>query len=336
MHKYIVSPTSQYKSDFKKLSKNDKILVKFVIDMLSNGVTLDPKYKDHALKGKLSGKHDCHVRPGLILIYSKDNDKLVLYVIRVGSHSKLKLTTSLEEDIEVHDSLNPKLFNKDKLIPEVRDTILNITDEFLNQLDDSDVIIVPKDIVILGSNCSYNYNSGSDLDVHIIADDSIDCDKKHLDKMYNAYKTIFNKNIDATIKRIPVEIFVEMGKCNAKSNGIYSVEKDEWIKFPEKTLIPDIDMEAVDNEYEHWENKYFEIAENPTSKSIESLINDIYELRQSSISTEGEYGIGNLVFKEFRGNGLLDNLKELWNECKSDELSLESFKNYNINNKIIH
>ena len=62
-----------------------------------------------------------------------------------------------------------------------------------------------------------------------------------------------------------------------------------------------------------------------TSEDIENFIEDIYDLRKSSIASEGEYGLGNLVFKEFRNLGYLDNLKDLKNQIKSRELSLEGF-----------
>ena len=70
-----------------------------------------------------------------------------------------------------------------------------------------------------------------------------------------------------------------------------------------------------------------------TSQDIETLINDIYEQRKQGL-TEGEYSIGNLIFKELRNVGLLDELKELKNEVTGKELSLKesvrkriSFKN---------
>ena len=46
-----------------------------------------------------------------------------------------------------------------------------------------------------------------------------------------------------------------------------------------------------------------------SSKDIEKFINDLYDLRKSSIEKDGEYGLGNLVFKEFRNLGYLSNLK---------------------------
>ena len=59
------------------------------------------------------------------------------------------------------------------------------------------------------------------------------------------------------------------------------------------------------------------------SKAISDFIEDLYDLRKESIATDGEYGIGNLVFKEFRNRGYLDKLKDMKNEERSKELSLE-------------
>lgn len=59
-------------------------------------------------------------------------------------------------------------------------------------------------------------------------------------------------------------------------------------------------------------------------EEIDNLINDLYALRQQSIQEEGEYGIGNLVFKEFRNLGYLDNLKKIKRQLLSKQLSLES------------
>ena len=68
-----------------------------------------------------------------------------------------------------------------------------------------------------------------------------------------------------------------------------------------------------------------DINEGELSK-IESLINDLYDLRKTSIEEDGEYSIGNLIFKEFRNKGYLDNLKDRMRELINKELSLEETK----------
>lgn len=62
---------------------------------------------------------------------------------------------------------------------------------------------------------------------------------------------------------------------------------------------------------------------NPKIEQIDNLIEDIYKLRQEGMKEEGEYSIKNLIFKEFRNLGYLDNLKELKRKEVSKELSLE-------------
>lgn len=60
--------------------------------------------------------------------------------------------------------------------------------------------------------------------------------------------------------------------------------------------------------------------------AIDNFIDKLYGLRQESIQTDGEFGIGNLVFKEFRNLGYLEYLKELKNQLESKNLSLEGLK----------
>lgn len=119
---------------------------------------------------------------------------------------------NLDEDIEKHDTLNPLLFDEDdELKPEIKETIEKIVNQFVEELKTNDVKIEVKDIILVGSNVSYNYTKDSDLDIHIIADkESIKGNLELYTLLYGAYRTIFNKNYDITIKGIPVEIYVEL------------------------------------------------------------------------------------------------------------------------------
>lgn len=68
-----------------------------------------------------------------------------------------------------------------------------------------------KDIRLVGSNCAYNYTKKSDLDVHLIASkSSLHCPDDLYPKIYSAYRSIFNKNLDISIHGVPVEIYVEI------------------------------------------------------------------------------------------------------------------------------
>lgn len=80
-------------------------------------------------------------------------------------------------------------------------------------------------------------------------------------------------------------------------------------------------------------NEQMSLKESNNSKTnielIDDLIEDIYNLRQEGMKQEeGEYSILNLIFKEFRNLGYLDNLKELKKQEISKELSLEQLQEY--------
>lgn len=57
--------------------------------MLSKGVILPEKYKNHPLKGNLKGYFDCHILPDLVLIYKLEKDRLVLLLFDLDTHSNL-------------------------------------------------------------------------------------------------------------------------------------------------------------------------------------------------------------------------------------------------------
>lgn len=237
------------------------------------------------------------------------------------------LKEKVNESVEIHDELNPKIWTKEnELIPEVRAKILQIVDKFKNQLAVDGVDLKIEDIYLLGSNANFNYNEDSDLDIHIIADESFDCSEEHLNIIYNCYKALFNKKYDINIKGINVELYVEnKDKLTNISAGIYSF-KDGWIRTPSRYKIPDFDQNAIDQGVKIWEDKYFDITLDPTVKKVDEYLDSIYELRKESIQKDGEFGTGNLVFKEIRRLGYLDDLRELKIELTSQELSLESLE----------
>lgn len=66
------------------LSSLDKL-----IEKLSEGETLDQKYRNHQLKGKFSGFYECHIRPDWLLVYLLEDDILTLTLVDIGSHADI-------------------------------------------------------------------------------------------------------------------------------------------------------------------------------------------------------------------------------------------------------
>lgn len=82
---------STFKKDYKKIVKRgyDVRLLETVIGLLDEQKPLPEKYRDHNLIGNYSGCRECHITPDWLLIYEINEDELVLYLTRTGSHSDL-------------------------------------------------------------------------------------------------------------------------------------------------------------------------------------------------------------------------------------------------------
>jgi mRNA interferase YafQ len=82
----------KYDKSLKKYLGTNKFSISRLEDIvikLQNQVPLDKKFNDHQLKGKLSSQRECHVYPDILLIYEIIEDKLILVLINLGSHSEL-------------------------------------------------------------------------------------------------------------------------------------------------------------------------------------------------------------------------------------------------------
>lgn len=239
---------------------------------------------------------------------------------------------TLTEAIEKHETLNPKLFTKDEELKErVRKKMLEIVDEFLANLKEQNIEIKVNDILMVGSNASYNYTKDSDIDLHIMTDSKgIKYSTEVADALYSAYRSLFNKNLDISLYDIPLELYVEAEKTpKNNSNGVYSVKKDKWVKKPIPENIPDYDKDALKELVDKWEKKCKDLLDKieadklDDEKQVVKLIEDIYEKLRKTGVAKSEYAIENLAFKELRNKGYLDKLKHSKHELISKRLSLE-------------
>ena len=58
------------------------------LQLLVNDQPLPPRYRDHPMHGNRAGERNCHIRPDLVLIYTKPNSTDI-NLIRLASHSDL-------------------------------------------------------------------------------------------------------------------------------------------------------------------------------------------------------------------------------------------------------
>ena len=91
MTKYEVIYTPNFKRDFKLIQKRgyEIELLKEIVTKLANGEELPERNRDHALTGNYNGFRECHIKPDWLLIYRIENEELILYLTRTGTHSDL-------------------------------------------------------------------------------------------------------------------------------------------------------------------------------------------------------------------------------------------------------
>ena len=228
------------------------------------------------------------------------------------------------EEFEVHSKLNPKLWNSDNTLKQdVHDRLFEIVDQFLECCEFPLNVV---DIHLVGSNASYNYTNYSDLDVHLVSNfELIDAPKELIQTAYNAIKAKFNQDYDISIHGIDVELYVEDIRSTAITNGIYSLLTGSWIRFPKKlSAVPQIDITDM---IDVWSQKFQSAINSNSSEQITQVIDNLYLMRKNSLDTDGEFGAGNLLFKEIRNRGLLDSAKDAYKKFRSKELTLEHFLN---------
>lgn len=82
---------TMFKKDFMRIKKRgyDVRLLENVIECLASGVSLDEKYRDHPLTGDWIGFRECHIASDWLLIYKIDNNELILFLTRTGTHADL-------------------------------------------------------------------------------------------------------------------------------------------------------------------------------------------------------------------------------------------------------
>lgn len=235
------------------------------------------------------------------------------------SAGPIKMTGQIVEDT-TKTELNPELFENDVLIPEVRDALYKIATAFKDYLD---LPFEIKDIYFTGSNANYNYNDNSDIDLHLVYDfEQAGANAELLSKYLVAAKKDFNDKYDIKVKGMPVELGCENMNEPLVSTGVYSLGANTWVIKPENSgiEIPDVDMNAFND----LSTQIDDTIKGQNASAIENLWKKIRELRKNSLSNEGEFGMGNLLFKKLRNTDYLEKLRNKMYDTQSKDLSLES------------
>jgi len=84
-----IARSTAFRKDVKRVEKRGKDMarLKAVLVALVEGAPLDPRYRDHPLKGEWRGWRDLHIEPDWLLLYRVTESEVEL--ARTGTHSDL-------------------------------------------------------------------------------------------------------------------------------------------------------------------------------------------------------------------------------------------------------
>ena len=181
-----------------------------------------------------------------------------------------------------------------------------------------------EDIILVGSNMGYDYQAGSDLDIHIQLDkDKIGCDEEFVDQYFRLTKKDFDANHDIRFYNIPVEVYVEdVDDPYPKGAGRYSLFEDEWESEPTKDL-PDPNSREIRMKVRTLTNEVQDLIDDRVDVSVMKKVRDkIRESRSNGLNSYGLSSQANVMFKELRNNGIIKKMKDYIVFRTDRELSL--------------
>lgn len=222
----------------------------------------------------------------------------------------------LNEQVQYNRELCPKIWdNNKKMISEIRRKLLEISRDFWESLK---LEVQVLDVQLTGSLANYNWTSSSDLDVHIIIDFSqVDENIELVRKALDGQRFIWNQRHPVELEGHDVECYVQHHKEQHISSGLYSILKDSWLTTPTWNP-PQIDERDVNEKLRVIKSEFKEIK----GKLLKSSGKDaraffdylgrfkkkIMAERKEGLAKDGEFSVENLVFKELRRDGTIEDI----------------------------
>lgn len=220
--------------------------------------------------------------------------------------------------------LHPKLWVNNKLNSRVRLRLLDIADDFIDTLAVD--WVKPKDIVFTGSLANYNWSRYSDIDIHVILDyDKVYKKKEFVEDYFSSKKELWlNEHPKLSIYGFPIELYVEDSNEESTSSGVYSLNKNKWIKEP--VDFEDVKLNAkyikdyaaklmtqIDNIEKKQKNAKDDYKVEQCRKDLLKIFDRLKKIRKEGLNKGGEMSSGNIIFKILRRTKYIDKIWELIN-----------------------
>ena len=163
------------------------------------------------------------------------------------------------------------------------------------------------------------------VDLHLVVDTNevADC-PDFVEDYFEDKKDIWSARHKITLYGQPVEIYAQdVDDEYPVGQGVFSVLNNEWISEP--IHDPTVDLNKIPEAPEASKLKHqidTLITHDVDDRTMKSFKDKLKNMRSQSIEKEGEFGIGNLLFKELRNLGYLDKMNKYIYSKQDQRLSL--------------
>lgn len=212
-----------------------------------------------------------------------------------------------------NDTLHPRFWDdQNQFDSEVREKLLQIAKDVS---DNAEVTEHIQDIQLTGSLANYNYTKYSDLDVHILLDYAdLNEDEDLVKSALDGKRFVWNERHNITIGDAEVEVYFQDIHEPHMASGLFSLQDDTWLREPVYDP-PEVDVKDVDtkaNQIKKDIDRLEQTVANTVKDKVETerlrdaaqrLRQKITRMRKDSLQRDGEFGVGNLAFKELRNSG---------------------------------
>ena len=229
--------------------------------------------------------------------------------------------------------LNKQIWTSDnQMIPVIREKLLKIAKWATKKLSD---MVEIKDVYFTGSLASFKWTDLSDVDLHIIVDIKEKICDEPIQEYLDLKSKLFNTEHDIFIKGYKVEVNIKNEETELKGKGIYDVKNNQWVVQPTpvtRTMESPEVLKIV---------KFFQkeidklISAKGSIDSVDNLKKKIKQLRTHGLNKEGEYSVGNLVFKKLRHTKYIEKLFNYKADRVDKSLSLENLQFNTVANSYI-
>jgi hypothetical protein len=230
---------------------------------------------------------------------------------------------SLDDAVKFNKDLNPRLWHKQRMRPDVRAKLLEIAADFKQSLGLTDLEV--KDITVSGSNAGFTYTPHSDIDLHLVVDIPQADISDVYRELFDAKKYQYNAEHNITIGGYDVELYVENANQPPVSQGVYSLVQDDWINIPKRRRST-IDDDAVRSKYADIKHRIQSALDSKDHDQISAMAAKIKKMRTAGLASSGEMGPENLAYKMLRAQGWIKKLYDAKTAARDLELSLNERK----------